>query len=144
MCAARKRKQNLMAGLETRRDGNITATRSQGAWNSQGQILARTSTHDATTTTTTGEVDNAMGIKVERAERARWRAGSPASTGQGKRRTRRHAKLSLAMTLRWRHGRAQEGTRGEGTSARKPWPGREGALVAMGRGTRRWEQTRLG
>ena len=68
MCAARKRKQNLMAGLETRRDGNITATRSQGAWNSQGQILARTSTHDATTTTTTDEVNNAMGIKVERAE----------------------------------------------------------------------------
>jgi hypothetical protein len=75
-----------MASLETRRDGNITATRSQGAWNSQGQILARTSTHDVTTTTTTGEVDDAMGIKAKRAERACWQAGSRVSTGQAKRR----------------------------------------------------------
>jgi hypothetical protein len=29
-----------------------------------------------------GEIDDAMGIKAKQAERARWRAGNHASTGQ--------------------------------------------------------------
>jgi hypothetical protein len=36
-------------------------------------------------TTTTDEVDDAMGLKAERGERTRWRVGNRASIGQGKR-----------------------------------------------------------
>jgi hypothetical protein len=39
-------------------------------------------------TTITGEVDDAIGIKAKRVERAHWRAGSHASTEQGKQRAR--------------------------------------------------------